>query len=176
MLLAVALLETAEHYGWPAPEAADLIRQWPALVGEVAANLIAVSFNPASGTLHLRAQSRAWTTQGRLLAPGLIKRVNDAIGAQTVRAIVILPPAPATVPVAPPLSLPSVPSVFAAQVPRQQDRLLVAAAQRQAAQTPRDADQLGTVTEDRQAALRQNAEAVRARAIARARAERGHLS
>ncbi|MFJ8017400.1 DciA family protein [Streptomyces sp. NPDC096339] len=170
--LAVALLETAERYGWPANKEANLLRQWPALVGEVSANLIAVSFDPASSTLHLRATSRAWTTQGRLLASGLAERVNEALGGQTVRAIAILPPGPAPLSgAAPPLSLTPVPPAFAAQAQPQRDRQLFAAAQRQTAQAPRGTDPLGAENKDQQAAHQQSAEAVRTRAIARAHAE-----
>jgi hypothetical protein len=47
-------------------------------------HLRAVAFDPTSGTLTVEADSKAWATQARLLAPTLIKRLNTILGKEKI--------------------------------------------------------------------------------------------
>lgn len=60
--------------------------RWGAIVGaEVAAHATPLSL--ADGRLEVRADTTAWATQLRLLAPELLKRLNDVLGDGTVTVI-----------------------------------------------------------------------------------------
>lgn len=77
---------TAEH-GWEVEVAVHaVLARWPELVGaELAAHCQAERF--ADGELTVRAESTAWATQLRLLAPQLVGRLNAQVGAGTVRVV-----------------------------------------------------------------------------------------
>ena len=65
--------------------------RWPELVGpEVAAHCTPESF--ADGRLVVRTDSTAWATQLRLLAPTLVRRLNEDLGHGTVTVIEVLGP------------------------------------------------------------------------------------
>jgi predicted nucleic acid-binding Zn ribbon protein len=63
--------------------------RWPELVGpEVAAHTTPESF--ADGRLVVRTDSTAWATQLRLLAPTVVRRLNEDLGPDTVTVIDVL--------------------------------------------------------------------------------------
>ncbi|MDQ6935791.1 MAG: DciA family protein [Actinomycetota bacterium] len=65
--------------------------RWEALVGpEVGQHAKPESY--ADGRLVIRTDSTAWGTQMRLLAPDLVRRVNEELGEETVRMIEVLGP------------------------------------------------------------------------------------
>lgn len=65
--------------------------RWPQLVGaEVAQHCNPVSF--ADGKLTVQTDSTAWATQLRLLAPQLVKRLNEELGHGSVTVIDVLGP------------------------------------------------------------------------------------
>jgi len=65
---------------------------WPEIVGpELAAHTKPESFN--DGQLTVLADSDAWATQLRLLAPQLLKRLGQELGAGTVRRLRVRGPA-----------------------------------------------------------------------------------
>ena len=60
--------------------------KWPEIVGpQLAAHTTPDSFD--DGELVIEADSPAWATQVRLLAPQLLKRLADELGADTVRKV-----------------------------------------------------------------------------------------
>jgi predicted nucleic acid-binding Zn ribbon protein len=66
--------------------------RWASIVGrEVAAHATPVSFD--DGELVVQADSTAWATQIRLLAPTLLARLAEELGAGTVTAVVVRGPA-----------------------------------------------------------------------------------
>ena len=65
--------------------------RWPDLVGaEVGAHCTPESF--ADGNLVVRADSTAWATQLTLLAPTVVRRLNEELGEGTVTLIDVLGP------------------------------------------------------------------------------------
>jgi predicted nucleic acid-binding Zn ribbon protein len=65
--------------------------RWPQLVGEeVGAHCTPESFD--DGRLVVRTDSTAWATQLRLLAPTLVRRLNEDLGHGTVSVIEVLGP------------------------------------------------------------------------------------
>jgi predicted nucleic acid-binding Zn ribbon protein len=81
----------AEH-GWTTNVAvAGAIARWDHIVGpEVAAHCRAERY--ADAELTVRADSTAWATQVRLLAPTLVLRLNQELGDDTVRRVTVLGP------------------------------------------------------------------------------------
>ncbi|MGZ4459449.1 MAG: DUF721 domain-containing protein [Nocardioidaceae bacterium] len=66
--------------------------RWEALVGaEVAQHCTPEAFD--DGKLVVRTDSTAWATQMRLLAPTVVRRLNEELGDQTVTVIDVLGPA-----------------------------------------------------------------------------------
>jgi predicted nucleic acid-binding Zn ribbon protein len=74
--------------------------RWPTIVGQqVAEHTTPVSFHPAEdqasagaargpgGRLVVRTDSTAWATQMRLLAPTVVRRLNEELGDGTVAVI-----------------------------------------------------------------------------------------
>jgi len=78
--------------GWTAPLAVGGVEgRWPEIVGaDVAQHCVPESFE--AGQLTVRADSTAWATQVRLLAPTLLARLNDDLGAGTVTHLQVLGP------------------------------------------------------------------------------------
>lgn len=87
---------TVEHLiaerGWSQPLAVGGVEgRWPLIVGdEVAAHCWPEVYE--AGRLTVRTDSTAWATQIRLLAPTLLARLNDDLGAGTVTHLAVLPP------------------------------------------------------------------------------------
>jgi predicted nucleic acid-binding Zn ribbon protein len=78
--------------GWGTDVAvAGAIARWDQIVGpDVAAHCRAERF--ADTELTVRADSTAWATQVRLLAPSLVKRLNEELGDGTVSRVTVLGP------------------------------------------------------------------------------------
>ena len=78
--------------GWQTEAAVGgAIGRWATIVGpEIAEHATPVSFD--DGELVVAAATTAWATQLRLLAPVLIGRMNESLGAQTVLAVRVLAP------------------------------------------------------------------------------------
>lgn len=89
--------ETVERFvderGWAEALAVGGVEgRWSQLVGpEVAAHCVPEEFE--GGRLTVRTDSTAWATQVRLLAPTLLARLNDDLGAGTVTHLQVLGPA-----------------------------------------------------------------------------------
>jgi len=65
--------------------------RWEAIVGhDVAQHVTPESY--ADGRLVVRTDSTAWATQMKLLAPDVVRRLNEVLGAETVRVIDISGP------------------------------------------------------------------------------------
>ena len=90
--LDVALTRMVDDHGWQVDlKVASMFARWPALVGsEVGAHSRAESF--ADGKLVVRTDSTAWATQLSLLAPALVRRLNEELGDGTVTVIDVLGP------------------------------------------------------------------------------------
>lgn len=78
--------------GWEEPLAAgSVLGRWAEIVGpDVAAHCAAESM--ADGVLTVRAESTAWATQVRQLAPLLVRRLNDECGEGSVARVLVLGP------------------------------------------------------------------------------------
>jgi len=79
--------------GWVAPLAqARLMGQWESVVGpEIAARCQPVAL--VDGELKITAESTAWATQLRLMAPQLLRKITAGLPAGMVRRLVITGPA-----------------------------------------------------------------------------------
>ncbi len=75
--------------GWTIDVAVrGVFARWPAIVGdEVAEHCTPQTFD--EGNLVVRTDSTAWATQLRLLAPTVVRRLNDELGHGTVARIVV---------------------------------------------------------------------------------------
>jgi predicted nucleic acid-binding Zn ribbon protein len=78
-----------EDHGWTLDlKVHSVFGRWPDIVGaEVAQHCAPTSF--ADGTLVVRTESTAWATQLRLLAPTLVRRLNEELGHGSVTVIVV---------------------------------------------------------------------------------------
>jgi predicted nucleic acid-binding Zn ribbon protein len=66
--------------------------RWPTIVGsEVASHCAPESF--LDGSLRVRTDSTAWATQLRLLAPTVVRRLNEELGHGTVVHVDVVGPA-----------------------------------------------------------------------------------
>ena len=83
-----------EGRGWQQQAAmGSVFGRWADIVGQdLAAHTSPDSF--ADGELAVRADSTAWATQVRLLAPMLMRRLNDELGDGSVRGVKVRGPAP----------------------------------------------------------------------------------
>jgi predicted nucleic acid-binding Zn ribbon protein len=90
--LDAALTRVVDEHGWQVDlKVASMFARWAELVGaEVGAHSRAESF--ADGKLVVRTDSTAWATQLRLLAPSVVRRLNDDLGHGTVVVIEVLGP------------------------------------------------------------------------------------
>ena len=81
----------AEH-GWAEDVAVHgLFSRWDTIVGDdVASHCRPEQF--VDGRLAVRADSTAWATQMRLLAPTVLQRLHDELGPETVQRIDVRPP------------------------------------------------------------------------------------
>jgi predicted nucleic acid-binding Zn ribbon protein len=91
-LLDATLGRLVADHGWELDlRVHGVFGRWPELVGaEVAAHATPESF--ADGRLVVRTDSTAWATQLRLLAPTVVRRLNEELGHGTVTAIEVLGP------------------------------------------------------------------------------------
>lgn len=91
-LLDSAIDRLVADRGWSTDVAvAGAIARWEQVVGpEVAAHCRAERY--ADAELTVRTDSTAWATQVRLLAPTVVKRLNEELGDGTVRRIVVVGP------------------------------------------------------------------------------------
>ena len=91
-LLDAAVDRLVDDHGWDVDlRVAGMFARWPELVGEeVARHATPQSF--ADGTLVVRADSTAWAKELTLLAPSLVRRLNDDLGHGTVTLIEVLGP------------------------------------------------------------------------------------
>jgi len=86
-LLGATLERLVAERGWETDTAVgSVMGRWDTIVGpEVAGHVQPVAFD--EGTLVLAADSTAWATQMRLLAPTLLARLATELGAGTVTAV-----------------------------------------------------------------------------------------
>lgn len=91
-LLGPTLDRMVAERGWATDAAVGgVMGRWPAIVGpEVAAHATPVSYQ--DGELVVQADSTAWATQIRLLAPALLARLADELGAGIVSAVTVRGP------------------------------------------------------------------------------------
>jgi hypothetical protein len=145
--------------GWGDPAAAAVLSRWPQLVGSAAAaRWTAVAFDSDTGALTLATESSTSTFMGRMIGRHLIDRINSALGSPTVRTVRVLRP-PVYEPVA--VRPPAPPA----------DRDLQRTLNRQDSVIPREPAHVVTAGLGRMEPP-QPADAVRARAQARACRER----
>ena len=92
--LASAIDGLLDTRGWQQQAAlGSVFGRWAEIVGqELAAHTRPDSF--ADGELAVTADSTAWATQVRLLAPALVARLNTELGQGTVRRVKVRGPAP----------------------------------------------------------------------------------
>jgi len=92
-LLGAAIARLVTERGWQSTtSAARVVGEWDVLVGTE----IADHCRPASlvaGELVLVAESSAWATQLRLLAPQLVRRLTEQVGPEVVTKLVVRGPA-----------------------------------------------------------------------------------
>jgi predicted nucleic acid-binding Zn ribbon protein len=93
-LLTAALGGLLAHNGWQERAAmGSVFGRWAELVGaDLAAHTKPDSF--ADGELAVIADSTAWATQVRLLAPMLVRRLNEEVGDGAVRRVKVRGPQP----------------------------------------------------------------------------------
>lgn len=91
-LLEGELARLVEDRGWELDlRIRGVFARWPELVGDqVAEHCAPESF--VEGKLVVRATSTAWATQLRLLAPTVVRRLNEELGHGTVTVIDVLGP------------------------------------------------------------------------------------
>ena len=87
-----ALTRMVDDRGWQVDlRVAAMFARWGEIVGaDVGAHSNAESF--ADGRLVVRTDSSAWATQLKLLAPTVVRRLNDELGHGTVQVIEVLGP------------------------------------------------------------------------------------
>jgi predicted nucleic acid-binding Zn ribbon protein len=90
--LAPAIARLVAERGWTTPVAVGgVVGRWDGVVGpEVAAHCAPESFD--DGVLVVRADSTAWATQVRLLAPALLRRLGEELGPGVVRRVTVRGP------------------------------------------------------------------------------------
>ncbi len=91
-LLDLTLGRLVDDHGWELDlRVHGVFGRWPELVGaEVAAHCTPESF--ADGKLVVRTDSTAWATQLKLLAPTVVRRLNEELGHGTVALIEVVGP------------------------------------------------------------------------------------
>jgi predicted nucleic acid-binding Zn ribbon protein len=90
--LDTALTRVVDDHGWQVDlKIASMFARWADLVGpEIGAHSKAESF--ADGRLVVRTDSTQWATELRLLAPTVVRRLNEDLGHGTVVVIEVLGP------------------------------------------------------------------------------------
>jgi predicted nucleic acid-binding Zn ribbon protein len=89
MRLGDALERLQAEHGWEMPMAVGgVMGRWPQIVGDdLARHCEPLAFDEEERVLRVRCDTTAWATQVRLLAPQLLRRLNDELGRGTVRRI-----------------------------------------------------------------------------------------
>lgn len=91
-LLDTAVDRLVDEHGWAQELTVHgVVARWDQIVGsEVAAHVHVDRY--ADGVVTVRAESTAWATQVRLLAPTVVKRLNEEIGDGVVTRVNVLGP------------------------------------------------------------------------------------
>ena len=91
-MLASTLDRLVADRGWETDKAVrGVMGRWSSIVGpDVAAHVVPLSFD--DGELVVAADSTAWATQTRLLAPALLGRLAEELGAGTVTSVTVRGP------------------------------------------------------------------------------------
>ncbi|WP_259558130.1 DUF721 domain-containing protein [Brachybacterium sillae] len=91
----VVLAQVLGNLGWTSGVSAGrVLEEWDEIVGDqLAAHCTPVSFE--EGVLVLSATSSAWATQVRMIAPQLVTRIHEHIGASVVSEVKVTGPAAA---------------------------------------------------------------------------------
>ncbi|MFI8348055.1 DciA family protein [Streptomyces sp. NPDC085596] len=168
--LAEALLDLLKERGWETTEIHPTHTVWARIVGaDMVKHVQPHKFDSATGVLTLTADSRAWATQARLLAPQLLRLLNDEAPAAPIHGInIIARISDGSLP-AIPLPAPRQPAAVVPRPPRSGDPELEAIRRLQN-QIPRP-DPLSQPSRQRE---KQRSRAVRARALARALADKAN--
>lgn len=92
--LGAAIGRLLAERGWEAPAAVGgVMGRWPQIVGrDLAAHCEPESYAEDERVLTVRCSSTAWATQIRLMAPQLVKRLNQELGHGTVTLIKVQGP------------------------------------------------------------------------------------
>jgi predicted nucleic acid-binding Zn ribbon protein len=92
-LIGSAVDKLVTEGGWDTDLAVHgVFGRWDQIVGtEIAAHCVPESF--AEGKLSVRTDSTAWATQLKLLAPNVVRRLNEELGHGTVTRIDVVGPA-----------------------------------------------------------------------------------
>ncbi|UGY92565.1 DUF721 domain-containing protein [Streptomyces gobiensis] len=92
--LGAAIERLKTERGWEMPMAVGgVMGRWPQLVGEdLARHCAPRSYDEQERVLTVQCDSTAWATQLRLLAPQLVRRLNDDLGQGSVKLIKVLGP------------------------------------------------------------------------------------
>ncbi|WP_051816703.1 DciA family protein [Kitasatospora sp. NRRL B-11411] len=89
--LGAALSDLMVQHAWQEPLAGGgVLDLWPAAVGDLANHVTAVTFDHQTGRLDVRADSPAYATHVRTLAPALVATLNQANGETILRSIRVL--------------------------------------------------------------------------------------
>ena len=91
-LIDLSVGRIVQDQGWETDlKVHGVFARWEGLVGrEVGSHVRPESF--AEGRLVVRTDSTAWATQMKLLAPDVVRRLNDVLGHGTVQVIEVLGP------------------------------------------------------------------------------------
>lgn len=91
--LGQAIMGLIADRAWETPAAGgSVLDQWPAIAGNLARHIAAVSFDGETGRLDLQPDSPAYATHLRFEANRLISKANETVRAGTVKTIRILRP------------------------------------------------------------------------------------
>ncbi len=90
--IAVSVDDLVSERGWSEPIAVGGVEgRWSQIVGDdIAGHCVPEEFE--AGRLTVRTDSTAWATQVRMLAPTLLARLNNELGAGTVTHLQVLGP------------------------------------------------------------------------------------
>ena len=91
-LIDAVVSRMVDDHGWDTSlRVHGVMARWPDIVGEEIADHTSPE-SYADGKLSVRTDSTAWATQLKLLAPTLVKRLNQELGHGTVVLIEVLGP------------------------------------------------------------------------------------
>lgn len=94
MALGAAINRLMSERGWETPAAVGgVMGRWPQIVGDdVAKHCEPETYDEDERALVVRCDSTAWATNLRLLAPQLVRRLNEDLGHGAVKVIKVLGP------------------------------------------------------------------------------------